>query len=98
MQPPAPVFADPQRSLEMTSESRESPRHLGPFRFLIKQDRDGRHRWYLYNPSGTVIGRHAAGFSSGLEAHQDVERIREELANAPIIGESGSLPIAAIPG
>ena len=59
-----------------------------PFRFLIKRDRDGRHRWSLYNPSGTVIGRHTAGFPSELEARQDVQRVRDALAGAPIIGES----------
>ena len=62
--------------------------HLEPFRFLIKRDRDGRHRWSLYNASGTVIGRHTAGFSSELEARHDVQRVRDELADAPIIGES----------
>lgn len=61
---------------------------LEPFRFLIKRDRDGRHRWSLYNPSGTVIGRHTAGFPSELEARQDVQRVRDALADAPIIGES----------
>ncbi len=61
---------------------------LEPFRFLIKRDRDSRHRWSLYNASGTVIGRHTAGFPSELEARHDVQRVRDELADAPIIGES----------
>ena len=82
----------------MASESRQPSGHLGPFRFLIKHDRDGRHRWRLYNASGTLVGRHAAGFPSELAAYEDVERVREELANAPIIGEGGRLPIAAVPG
>jgi hypothetical protein len=36
--------------------------------------------------SGTIVGRHATGPPSELEAHQDVG-VREELALAPIIGE-----------
>jgi len=62
--------------------------HPEPFRFLSTRDRDGRHRWSLYNASGTVVGRHFAAFPSELEAHQDAQRVREELADAPIIGES----------
>lgn len=62
--------------------------HLDLFRFQIKRDRDGRHRWYLYNASGTIVGRHTAGFPSELEAYEDVEHVREELAIAPIVGES----------
>lgn len=63
---------------------------LEPFRFLIRRDRDGRHRWYLYNASGTVVGMHSSGFPSELEAYQDVELVREELAVAPIVGENWS--------
>jgi len=62
--------------------------HLDPFRFLIKRDRDGRHRWYLYNASGSVVGMHTAGFPSELEAYEDVEHVREQLGVAPILGES----------
>ena len=62
--------------------------HPEPFPFLIKRDHDGRHRWYLYNASGTVVGMHSAGFPSGLEAYEDVEHVREELAVAPIVGET----------
>jgi uncharacterized protein YegP (UPF0339 family) len=62
--------------------------HLASFRFQIKKDRDGRHRWYLYNASGTIVGRHTAGFPSELEAYEDVEHVRKELAVAPIIGEN----------
>jgi hypothetical protein len=57
--------------------------HPEPFRFLIKRDRDGRHRWSLYNASGTVVGRHTAGFPSELEARQDAQRVRDELADGP---------------
>ena len=81
----------------MATEVREPSRRLGPFRFLIRRDRDGRHRWYLYNAFGTMVGRHGTGFPSELEAYQDVERVRGELANAAIIGEDGSPPIAAPP-
>jgi hypothetical protein len=62
--------------------------HLEPFRFRIRRDRDGRHRWYLYNASGTVVGMHTAGFPSEPEAYEDVEHVRGELAIAPIVGES----------
>jgi hypothetical protein len=58
------------------------------FRFLIKRDRDGRHGWYLYNASGTVVGMHTVGFPSELEAYENVERVREEIAVVPIVGES----------
>ena len=43
---------------------------------------------YFYNTSGTIVGRHTDGFPSELEAYQVVEHVREELAIAPIIGES----------
>lgn len=62
--------------------------HLEPFRFLIKRDRDARHRWYLYDASGTVVGMHTAGFPSELAAYEDVEHVRAEVAIAPIIGET----------
>lgn len=61
---------------------------IEPFRFQIRRDRDGRHGWYLYNASGTVVGMHTAGFPSGLEAYEDVEHVREELAIAPIVSET----------
>ena len=57
------------------------------FRFQLRKDLDGRHRWYLYNPSGTIVGSHTVGFPSELEAHEDVEHVRMELGMAPIIGE-----------
>jgi hypothetical protein len=63
-------------------------RHVEPYRFLIKRGRDDRHRWSLYDASGTVIGTDTGGFASELEAYEDVERVRDELANAPIIGET----------
>jgi hypothetical protein len=81
----------------MATEDREPNRHLAPFWFLIKQDRAGRHRWYLYNAAGTIVGSHAAGFPGELEACQDVERFRRELANAPIIGGSTRRSAAARP-
>jgi hypothetical protein len=60
----------------MATASREPTGHLGPFRFPIKRVRDGRLGWYLYNVSGTMVGRHAAGFPSELEAYQDIQRAR----------------------
>lgn len=72
----------------MTTMSGDGLLHLDPFRFQIKEDRDGRHRWYLYNAAGTIVGRNAAGFPSEFEAYRDVERVREELASAPIIAET----------
>lgn len=60
---------------------------LGQCRFQIKRDRDGRHRWYVYNAFGTMVGSHAEGFASEAEARLDAERFREQLARAPIIGE-----------
>ena len=56
-------------------------------RFLIKKDRDGQHRWYVYNAAGTMVGRHPEGFSTELEARRDAERHRADVAKAPIIGE-----------
>jgi hypothetical protein len=72
----------PALTSEMATLRRE------PFRFLIRRDRDGRHRWYLYNASGTIVGSHTAGFPSELEAYEDAEHVREELAVAHITGES----------
>jgi hypothetical protein len=37
------------------------------------------------------VGSHAAGLPNELEAYQDVEHVREELAIAPIIGELAAL-------
>jgi len=70
----------------MVTKTREP--HLETFRFQIRRDHDRRHRWYLYNASGTIVGRHTAGFPSELEAHEDVEHVRAELAIAPIIAET----------
>jgi hypothetical protein len=81
----------------MAMQSRTATEYVGSFRFLIKRDRDGRHRWSLYNAWGTLVDRHAAGFPSELEAYQDVERLREELTNAPVIGEQATA-ITALPG
>lgn len=61
--------------------------HPEPFRFLIRRDRDGRCRWYLFNAFGTVVARHPAGFPNEREAHRDVEQVQKELAIAPIFSE-----------
>ncbi len=58
-----------------------------PFRFVIQRDRDGDHRWYLYNPSGTLVSSSTTGFPGELEAYQDVERVREEFAMALVSAE-----------
>jgi YD repeat-containing protein len=57
------------------------------YRFQIKRDRDGRHRWYVYNGYGTMVGRHPDGFPTELEARLDAEHVRRQVANAPIAGE-----------
>ena len=64
--------------------------HFAQTRFQIAKDRDGRHRWSLYNATGTLLRRHAAGFESECAARRDAERVRDELAGARIIGESGA--------
>ena len=61
------------------------------FRFVIKGGRDGRHRWYLYDAAGTLIRSHGTGFPSGLDAYHDVERLREELSRAPILGVTAAV-------
>jgi hypothetical protein len=61
--------------------------HPNTCRFQIHLDRDGRHRWYVFNESGTMVGGHPEGFSTEDEARLDAERHRENLATAPIIGE-----------
>ncbi len=58
-----------------------------PFRFVIHRDRDGDHRWYLYNPSGTLVSSSTAGFPGELEAYWDVERVREEFAMTLVSAE-----------
>jgi uncharacterized protein YegP (UPF0339 family) len=66
-----------------------SPISTHPFRFQIRKDHDGRHRWYLYSSSGSIVGSHTTGFPSELEAYHDVEHVRAELAIAQIIDEVG---------
>jgi len=56
-------------------------------RFQILRDRDGKHRWCVYNDSGTMIGRHRQGFATEAEARRDAEKFRELIAEAPIVGE-----------
>jgi uncharacterized protein YegP (UPF0339 family) len=67
--------------------SADAPQRSGFCRFQIQKDRDGGHRWYLFNANGTMVGRHPEGFPTELEAHVDVEQLRDQMANAPIIGE-----------
>ena len=67
--------------------SGDSPQRPGLCRFQIQRDRDGRHRWYVFNASGTMVGRHAEGFPTELEARRDAEQFREQIASAPITGE-----------
>ena len=59
----------------------------GLCRFQLRKDGDGRHRWYVFNASGTMVGRHPEGFATEREARLDAERLREQLATAPIMGE-----------
>jgi uncharacterized protein YegP (UPF0339 family) len=68
----------------MTSDT---PRALGLCRFQIQRDKDGKHRWYVFNTNGTMVGRHSEGFDSEREARHDAERFRELIARAPIVGE-----------
>jgi hypothetical protein len=57
-------------------------------RFQLQRDRYGRHRWYVYNASGTRVDSHSERFSTELEARRDAEQFREQIAKAPIIGEA----------
>ena len=66
----------------------DEPRQPNLYRFQIQRDRDGRHRWYVFNASGTMVGRHPEGFATELEARRDAEQHREQVAKAPIVGES----------
>jgi uncharacterized protein YegP (UPF0339 family) len=70
----------------MTSDT---PQGLGLCRFQIQRDKDGRHRWYVFNANGTMVGRHSEGFPTEHEARFDAERFREQIASAPIVGEDG---------
>jgi YD repeat-containing protein len=67
--------------------SSERPQRSGLCRFQIRRDRDGTHRWYVYNSSGTLVGRHPEGFASEREARLDAEQLQEQIAKAPILGE-----------
>jgi hypothetical protein len=69
--------------------SRDAPKRSGLCRFQIQRDRDGRHRWYLFNANGTMVGRHPDGFPTELETRRDAEQMREHIPAAPIIGEGG---------
>jgi hypothetical protein len=72
--------------------SGDSPQHSGVLRFQIQKDRDGRHRWYVFNEYGTMVGRSPEGFPTELEARLDAERHREQVVKAPIIGEIEGTP------
>jgi hypothetical protein len=65
-----------------------APQRPGLCRFQIQRDRDGRHRWYVFNAFGTLVGRHPEGFATELEARLDAEQLREQIVKAPIIGEA----------
>ena len=69
--------------------SGDAPKGPGLFRFQVQRDRQGRHRWYVYDASGIMVGRHPEGFSTALEARRDAKQFREQIAKAPIIGEEG---------
>jgi hypothetical protein len=56
-------------------------------RFQILKDRDGKHRWRVFNDAGTMIGEHRQGFATETEARRDAERFRKLIADAPIIGD-----------
>jgi hypothetical protein len=80
----------PHEETAITAQARqERAPQDGPFRFLIVRDRDGKHRWYLYTASGSIVGVHSAGFTSELEAYENVVQVRDEIAVAAIIGEVG---------
>ena len=64
-----------------------APHRSGGCRFQIQSDCDGRHRWYVYNGNGTMVGRHPEGFATAREARLDAEQFREQIASAPITGE-----------
>jgi hypothetical protein len=70
-----------------------SPQVPGHIRFQIRKDLDGRHRWYVFNERGTLMGRHPEGFPTALEARLDAEQHRELVAKAPIIGEVDEGPL-----
>ena len=67
--------------------SSAAPRRSGGCRFQLRRDRDGRHRWYVFNANGTMVGRHPEGFATEREARLDAEQLREQIASAPITGE-----------
>ena len=67
--------------------SGDAPQRPGLCRFQLQKDRDGRHRWYVFNANGTMVGRHPEGFATGREARLDAERLRAQLATAPITDE-----------
>ena len=67
--------------------SGDAPQRPGLCRFQIQEDRDGRHRWYVFNPNGTMVGRRPEGFATEREARLDAERLREQVATAPIMGK-----------
>ena len=64
-----------------------APQRSGPYRFQLRWDRDSRHRWYVFNDNGTMVGRHPEGFATEREARLDAEQLREQIASAPITGE-----------
>jgi hypothetical protein len=69
--------------------SGDAPRRPDLCRFQLQKDGDGRHRWHVFNANGTMVGRHPEGFATEREARLDAERLREQLATAPIVGEVG---------
>ena len=65
----SPRFAGGDRAM-----SSVAPQRSGSYRFQIKRDRDGRHRWYAFNGYGTMVDRHPEGFATEREARLDAEQ------------------------
>jgi hypothetical protein len=91
--------------MSVSDESRKPPREPlvdvetydeTPLRFVVNRDGDGRHRWYLYTASGTIVGSHRPGFTTEREAAQDAERVRAALATTPIVVETAPLDARSI--
>jgi uncharacterized protein YegP (UPF0339 family) len=83
----APPCAPPSIRWRRSRDEQRCPQRSGNYRFQIKRDRDGRHRWYAFNRNGTMVGKHPEGFATEREARLDVEQLREQIASAPIVGE-----------
>jgi len=57
------------------------------WQFRIGQDREGRYRWHLANPSGTRVVSSNEGYATKEDAARAARRVREQIAAAELAAD-----------